>query len=827
MLTDDTQRITSFLRSVVTTKEGYLNLATKDDAGWREHWYEWPKQCDLIATAALTLAQTANVYFSAHLFSEKNALKSSVLPTRTLQADLDHADVLALPIQPTVLVESSPGRHQAYWVLRTDDTIPLDELERISRRVSYAIPDCDRTGWPLGHRMRVPYTYNYKYTGAASSAGPGGGSAPPHKIHVAHILPRKIEPTAFDLLPEPDEGTISRNGTQAEAWLALPHAPHPTHKPRELLAKWRTKLPKNVVLEYDTIQDDRSKALWALMVEAFKAGAPREDVYHLAHNSANNKFALQRHNGTRDLRKDVLRAETYASQRGVDLQALIRDIRNSKLRVHEMQRQVADVCLQVMRQMGEFIHARDGTLWYVRRDLGRPVAIGMRSDWLDTVLHLMFGLNPTESVQVYTAGHLVNYTRGLPPTSTVQSLSYYDPDTNTLLLHTGGKDVLYISADSIDLKPNGFADVLFNWTTYTETFKPTVDVKLPPLESGEPGTWYEIIYGASVNNLVGMERDAAMALLRTWTVFLLMRNAAASRPILALLGQPGAGKSTLARMIYRLIYGKTRSVGIITKPENFDTAVSHDPFVALDNVDSWVTWLPDALAQSASAADIDKRKLFTDSDRITIKRQALVAITAHNPRFTREDVTDRLLILSFKRLDNFRNELEMLDSVSRNRNALWSAIVRDVQAVLGTVRPTPDEIPQFRIEDFAAVGAWCARAWGIEDVFAKAMATVQGGQRGIVLENEQTLVMLVKKLADAQDKTREADEPKWRDAQELHNMLASLSDNPKAFVMMYKNGMALSRKLLVMQDALRSLVNIEARYDSNRGARLWRIANKT
>lgn len=828
---DDTTRITNFLKTIVTSPEGHFNLATKnvESGDWHEHWYEWPKHQNKIAHDALKLAgngngasSNANVYFTAHLFSAPRSIKENVLPTRTLQADLDHADAHAIPIQPTIVVETSPGRHQAYWVLRTDDVIPLDELEKISRRITYAIPECDRSGWPLGHKMRLPYTYNWKYD-------------TPHHITISTFQYRKIDPTAFDLLPEPtaaDGGALGRNGTSSDSWLQLPHALHATHKPRELLAKWRPSLPTHVIVDYDIQQPDRSKTLWALMTEAFKAGADRDDVYHLAYNSANNKFATQRSSSTLDLRKDVLRAEVYVAERGgISITELIRDIRVGKGHSVEKARKVSEITLQVMRQLGEFSHASDGTLWYIRRDLGRPISLERGSSWMNAIMSMMFGLNQVEKDQHHVIADLVNYTRNLPATATVAALSYYDSaNENTMLLHTGGKDVMYISPHGIEVKPNGFSDVIFNWTTYTESFHPTFTPLPNPNVSADSTqknvNWCEFILGDSFNNLVGMERRCALALMRVWIIFLLMRHSSSTRPILALLGSPGSGKSTICRLLYRLLYGKSRSVGVVTSPASFNTSVSHDPLVVLDNVDTWVDWLPDALAQSSAASEITQRVLYTNNDLLRIKREALIAITAHNPRFTREDVTDRLLVFSFRRLDTFRNEIAMLERVSANRNALWGAIVQDCQSILATPRPTPSEAPQFRVQDFASIGLWIARGIGpeCERDFVEGITTVQGGQRYIVLENEQMLVDIVAKFIQIRTASNKPTE--WFSASQLHATFSQISTDPATFNKTFRSPITLNRKLLVMQEALKAIVDIQVKHDTTRGIRLWKLEAK-
>src|SRR5690606_21936002 len=112
-----------------------------------------------------------------------------VLPSRTIQADLDNADIRALPRPPAVLVETSPGRHQAYWIL---DGEPLEpELhEVLSRKLTYGIPLCDHSGWPLGRKVRIPGTFNHKYLEG------------PKPVKVVSTSENRYSPEEFELLPE-------------------------------------------------------------------------------------------------------------------------------------------------------------------------------------------------------------------------------------------------------------------------------------------------------------------------------------------------------------------------------------------------------------------------------------------------------------------------------------------------------------------------------------------------------------------------------------------------------------------------------------------------
>lgn len=721
------------------------------------------------------------------------------MPSRTIQADLDYADPVVLQLLPTVLVRTSPGRHQGFWVCSEEQDVA--SLEALARRIAYGVPECDLTGWSAGHRMRVPNTISYKYE-------------KPALIEIAALHLREISPEAFNIFPD-----LLIAPEEAQAWLDwVTQGPVGFEiGPLEMLQTLKGKVRAQIFTQYGKAQRDRSAALWALTCEAFKAGMNRDEVYHLALNSANNKFSDRKYHGAVDLRKDILRAEKYVVTRQTDFKAVILDLRQDKGdQVSERRKRMGDFVVNIMRENGEFVHAKSGSLHYVRKDTGRPILITQHSEWLNAYLNSVFGLNTTEVEQRYVVHELISYTRSLHATTDMELLSYYDTMTESLLLHTGGRDVLHISKDGIENHPNGYGAAVFNWIN-------SHDVWMPGNSAALSQPWYEIMFTDSLNYVLGIEKDEALAMLRSWFLFLLFRNLPTTRPILALLGQPGSGKTSIAKRLYRLIYGRSKNVSGLVDSESFDNAVVNNPFIAFDNLDTWERWLPDKLALCASVTDVDKRKLYTDNDILSYKRQALVCITAHNPKFTREDITDRLLLLMFSRIPHFRSETEFLEVVSRQRNALWAAIIEDVQAVLRTAKPRPGEAPQFRIEDFSYYGLWFARANGpaMEDSFKRAIKKVQGGQRSFNLEEDQLLVSAITKLVRSRKH-----EPKFDGVETLFSELSACSTDSELFRRLYKGAQQLGRKLWVMQDSLKQMFEVEWKFEPTTQARVWKLSAK-
>lgn len=800
------------LRTVVTTPEGLFCLSTAGNGGdkWQDHWYEWPKQESEILSHAAEAALTYNVYFSSHLFGERRASKECVLPTRTIQADLDGADIYTIPVPPTAIIRTSQDRHQAFWVMRDTSgeglQLPNDVLENFSRKMTYSIPECDRTGWPLGKRLRFPNTMNHKY-GA------------PQPVEILTIGQRKIDPSVLEILPEVNPKFIEGN---IESWVDLPHAASILEDvpPLETILSLQKlgKISAGARTQYSNNARDRSAALWRLMCELFQAGLNREAVYWLAFNSKNNKFLDRKYGGTRDLRKDVIRAE-YATVTGTtDIREDIRKIMQAtNLSKSEKLEKAAKLVQQYMQSKGAFINTSEGEAYYVKSDNGRPMPIEAHTKYIAAFMTIELGINSSTELFRYCIAHLKGFTDSMPSEVDVSSLSFFDLESRTLYLHTGKRDIQVITPDSRYIVPNGSGDILFKWSKLSEPFTFGTD----PLPDGQ--TWYDFIYKDALDNVINMSHHQAVAMMAVWTIYTLLRSDL-TRPILAIFGQPGSGKSTMMRMVYRLLYGRTRDLNFITTDSDFNHVTSENPLVVFDNADTWTKWLPDVLATSISNATYETRRLFTNKETVEFRRQAMVAMTAHSPKFIREDVADRLLVLTLARRPHYLDEKKIQARIVGARSALWGQIVLDVQRILKQPIPQDSEVPQFRMQDFATYGLWIARGLGLGDDFVTGLNVLRGSQSNLVVEGDEALIEALDRAIAARTKAKK--EATFMSVSEWFSKLVEFSEDEYSFKKVYKNPATLGRKFWTVMEAFKTRFRMEWTLDKRTNARIWLIDTK-
>jgi hypothetical protein len=272
--------------------EGYVCIALlpKDMKGLKEEFFQYPSQLDAMLKYVGDNARTSNVYFCPQLLSGRKRNKESVQSTPCAWADLDACHPDNLLVTPSIIIESSPGRWQAYWRFSGHDTVLPDDAEDLSRRIAYAhaADGCDRSGWDLSQLLRVPFTYNLKHLvdGAAPVVLPTGGRG-------------RYTLSDFDEYPDA-EGYKRLN-------IPMPELNTAIDGQAVLETKQDRMNPRIWTMFLIEPEGDWSKALWNLELMLYETGFTREEIFIVCRDAACNKYARD-HRAQELLWKDVCRA---------------------------------------------------------------------------------------------------------------------------------------------------------------------------------------------------------------------------------------------------------------------------------------------------------------------------------------------------------------------------------------------------------------------------------------------------------------------------------------------------------------------------------------
>jgi hypothetical protein len=127
----------------------------------QQFWY-YPDASEKAANYLMRQSEKGReAYFGVHLFKTDSSRKAeNAADTVTaLWADGDGAQVPEGWPEPTLVIESSPGRHHFYW--RLDYPVEASYAATLNKRIAYGM-NADIGKWQLGTVLRAPGTCNYK-----------------------------------------------------------------------------------------------------------------------------------------------------------------------------------------------------------------------------------------------------------------------------------------------------------------------------------------------------------------------------------------------------------------------------------------------------------------------------------------------------------------------------------------------------------------------------------------------------------------------------------------------------------------------------------------
>ena len=241
-------------------------------ASFKQKFFTWPTDYRKIENYILAQEIKHNMYFCVNLLSSQKRIKENCLPSKLLWADLDDAPLSEVEgnIPPSILIQTSPGRHQALWRLSVE--LPSYQAEDYSRRLAYQL-DADTSGWDLTQLLRVPFTKNFKYTNKPA-------------ILLVKALEAQAPPLIFESLPQPPSSNGNDNLASEDIPDELPSLEHVLYKYHAVLKG--TAFHAMYSQEPD---EDWSKTLWRIIHILFESGLSQEEVFVVANSAPSNKYA--------------------------------------------------------------------------------------------------------------------------------------------------------------------------------------------------------------------------------------------------------------------------------------------------------------------------------------------------------------------------------------------------------------------------------------------------------------------------------------------------------------------------------------------------------
>jgi hypothetical protein len=408
---------------------------------------------------------------------------------------------------------------------------------------------------------------------------------------------------------------------------------------------------------------------------------------------------------TRELldRNTTVKASVAAAQAPV-LQATIRDIvLNDETPPFDKRRLIRDQVRDELLTKGFLCRTADDRAFYFTRQERRLYDIEQRA--FQHLLSDLSGLSATETQFRFVLDSLQTQAARTKPLA-VHTHSYYDPATGLLCVSDGAGGVWRRErAGAWELADNGEDGILF----FTE---PDAQPWVPEFaDSGGALAWFLQQFMFDAAGLTPQEQQLLFLIFTLQTFFPALRR---TRIIPAALGPQGSGKTSACKLFGMLFGGPRFDVtGLSANREDaFVAAVCNCVVVALDNADSRIPWLEDALATYATGQLYRLRRLYTTNEAASYSPRAILLLSSRDPHFRRPDVAERLLPLTFSRPEVYKAESELFGELLQRRGAIMGELLSRAGTVADALARVKLPNLPFRMADFASFGYVVAHVAG-------------------------------------------------------------------------------------------------------------------
>jgi hypothetical protein len=287
-------------------------------------------------------------------------------------------------------------------------------------------------------------------------------------------------------------------------------------------------------------------------------------------------------------------------------------------------------------------------------------------------------------------------------------------------------------------------------------------------------------------------------------------------PILAIQGEQGSAKSTLARVVAQLI--DPQAGALLAEPRSTQdlmvTAVN-GWLLAYDNVSSVPGWLSDSLCRLASGGGFATRALYSDQERLVLHACRPVILNGIDDFVRKGDLIDRCVFLHLPAIEptGRREEDEFWRAFHEAQPRILGGLLDAVAAGLRTL-PTVHVAALPRMADFARFGEAVGRGlrW-TEGEFLAAYAENRREATSSVIEASVlagTIVKLAQRPFGAKERAQSASEM-------LHRLRQYAGSNARG-ALLPKTAAALESELRRLAPQLREH-GVAVKFNRTGGAR--------
>lgn len=489
-------------------------------------------------------------------------------------------------------------------------------------------------------------------------------------------------------------------------------------------------------------------------------------------------------------------ADAIARQNITPIMMLIDKIRLAKGVTYLKSRSAANAIVSYLAEKGKvLVDQNTEKLFWL--DKTSHHVYSMEDSWWDTVLYNTFGLNTSESFGNSTAKGIYHTSREQASKIRTHSRSYWDGEK--LWINLGGSYNYVIDGAGNYSEEDRFGRKILNgeegviFRTRDTSLKIDLDYSLSKgIEPLNPWKFLvdDLNFGIGSS---GVSPQQQRELIKAWFLSTFFPNIMPTRPLLTIIADPGAGKTTAARRFLYVLEGPHADVnGVVTdKPDSLRASLAAHKFLVLDNLEKNKSyWLVDLLNRVSTGTHIELRKLHTTNEIQRILPDCFILLTATSLPFAEESLFTRLLPVELATLKNPTPEYSMQHRILDNLDGIWMGILSMMDPVVAELRrittaPAPTEN---RLADFTV---FCNRIRGLtngEEGILNGEALIQGlemmtNRQKILLHEASPMIAVLdiwiredRAAGERQGKgSKGLEAPIWHTAAELNGILQGIA----------------------------------------------------
>lgn len=434
---------------------------------------------------------------------------------------------------------------------------------------------------------------------------------------------------------------------------------------------------------------------------------------------------------------DAQPAQADTLTASADIRGLIVRTLLSKDAPFQQRQRIADAVVSALSQAGRLFHHAelrdfDSAMFF---DVRRKRLERIRSDSFLSWLSDWLAVNRADNLFRHIQAAVETAALSSTAASAILPASYWHATPEAVYLSNGDGQLVRLTAGGLELCDNGTDGVLF---AAGRTLRPWNVAAIPE----DPFDTCRLFRDARTAATHGKD------LLRAWLYSL--PTSPRCKPPLCLSGAIGSGKTRLAAGVAEL-YGLSFNAHKVeeSKESDFWPALDSGGLACFDNADSRTRWLADALACAATGGSQQRRRLYTDSDLVTLRANAWLIITTANPTFASDaGLADRLLLVRTHRVEGDSSDSALSDEIAASRDTGLVHIAETIAAALKDSQPTPAGLNQ-RHPDFAAFAVRIGRALSREKETVAALQSAEADKAAFCLENDSIAAALITYLRTA------------------------------------------------------------------------------